>query len=88
MGQKRGVRLNQIKNNIMAYERQVQIALDRFDQSLAQLRGLIKRGDNADAIRFMETGPLKDRFEELQNIINVSKSNNYGARGVQNTRPL
>ena len=72
----------------MAYERQVQIALDRFDQSLAQLRGLIKRGDNADAIRFMEEGPLKDRFEELQNIINVSKSNNYGSRGVPNTRPL
>jgi len=72
----------------MAYERQVQIALDRFDQSLAQLRGLIKRGENADAIRFMEEGPLKDRFEELQNIINVSKSNNYGSRGVPNTRPL
>ena len=72
----------------MAYERQVQIAMERLDQSLAKLHTLIKRGQNAEAIRFMEEGELKDRYEELQNIINISKTGNYGARGVQNTGTL
>ena len=69
----------------MQYARQTQGALDRLDQSLAKLRTLIKRGQNQDAIRFMEEGELKDRFEELQNIITVSSTGNMGARGVQNT---
>ena len=72
----------------MAYERQVQEHLERLDQSLARLRDLIKRGQNQAAIRYMEEGELKDRYEELQNMINISRSGNYGARGVQNTRPL
>ena len=72
----------------MAYERQQQIALERLDQSLAQLRNIIKRGQIAEAINYMETGPLKDRFEELKGIITAGNSGNYGARGVQNTRPL
>ena len=38
----------------MAYERQVQGAMERLDQSLARLRNMIKRGENANAIRFME----------------------------------
>ena len=66
----------------MAYEKQVQSALDRLDQSLAQLRNLIKRGQNQDAIRFMEEGPLKERFEELQNLITLSSTNQLGASGV------
>ena len=37
----------------MQYAQQTQAALDRLDQSLAQLRNLIKRGQNQDAIRFM-----------------------------------
>ena len=72
----------------MAYERQVQIAMDRLDQSLARLRNLIKRGENNAAIHFMEEGELKDRYEELQNIVTISQTGNYGARGVQNTRSL
>ena len=36
----------------MAYEEQVKIAMERLDGALAQLRNLIKRGDNAAAIRF------------------------------------
>ena len=72
----------------MAYERQVQEHLERLDQSLARLRNLIKRGENETAIRYMEEGELKDRYEELQNMINISRSGNYGARGVQNTRSL
>ena len=69
----------------MKYAAQTQEALDRLDQALAQLRGLIKRGQNTDALRFMEEGTLKERFEELQNLITISSTGNMGARGVQNT---
>ena len=72
----------------MAYERQIDEHLDRLDQSLARLHTMIKRGENAAASRYMLEGELKERFEELQNIITVSQTGNYGARGVQNTRPL
>ena len=72
----------------MAYEKQLQIAMERLDQSLAQLRNLIKRGQTQQAIQFMEQGDLKDKYEELQNIITISRSGNYGARGVKNTRSL
>ena len=72
----------------MAYERQLNNAMQRLDQSLAKLRTLIKRGQQQDAIRFMEEGELKDRYEELQNMITISQTGNYGVRGVRNTRPL
>ena len=72
----------------MAYERQVQKAIERLDQSLARLHTLIKRGENAEASRFMLEGELKDRFEDLKNMITISHTGNYGTRGVQNTRPL
>ena len=72
----------------MAYERQINEHLDRLDQSLARLHTMIKRGENAAASRFMLEGELKDRFEELKNIINISRVGNYGARGVHNTRTL
>ena len=72
----------------MQYARQVQDAIERLDQSLARLHTMIKRGENAAARRFMLEGELKDRFEELKNIINISRVGNYGARGVQNTRTL
>ena len=72
----------------MKYERQTQEALDRLDQSLAQLRGLIKRGDQKEAIRFMEEGLLKERFEELQNIITISSTGTLGARGTKNVGTL
>ena len=72
----------------MQYARQIQEAMDRLDQSLASLRNLIKRGQNPEAIRFMEEGELKERYEELQNMITISQTGNYGARGVQNTGAL
>tara|TARA_R110000851_G_scaffold49518_1_gene119138 strand:- start:7 stop:228 length:222 start_codon:yes stop_codon:yes gene_type:complete len=68
----------------MAYERQLNEAMERLDQSLAQLRNLIKRGQNQDAIRFMEEGALKERFEELQNMITISQTNSIGSRGTVN----
>ena len=69
----------------MAYERQLQGAMDRLDQSFARLYNLIKRGNQKEALRFMQEGELKERFEELRNIVNISFTGNYGARGVQNT---
>ena len=69
----------------MKYAQQTQNALDRLDQSLATLRNLVKRGNIKDALRFMEEGELKERFEELQNMITISTTGNFGARGVQNT---
>ena len=72
----------------MAYERQINEHLDRLDQSFARLHTMIKRGENESASRFMLEGELKERFEELRNIITISNTGNYGARGVQNTRPL
>ena len=72
----------------MAYERQLQIALERLDEALAKLRDLIKKGDQKAALRFMEEGPLKERFEELQNIITISSTGTLGASGVSNTGNL
>ena len=72
----------------MKYAKQVQGAMDRLDQSLAKLHNLVKRGNQQEALRFLETGELKERYEELQNMITISQTGNYGARGVQNTRPL
>ena len=72
----------------MKYAQQTQNALDRLDQSLAKLRTLIKRGQNQEALRFMEQGDLKDKFEDLQNIINISSTGNIGARGVGNIGAL
>jgi len=72
----------------MAYERQLQIAMERLDQSLSRLRELIKRNQNIEAIRFMEEGDLREKYEELQNIITISQTNGLGSRGTQNTRPL
>ena len=72
----------------MKYARQTQQALDRLDQSLARLRDMIKRGENEVAICYMEEGELKDRYEELQNMITISQTGNVGARGTSQTGAL
>ncbi len=72
----------------MKYARQTQDALDRLDQSLATLRGLIKRGQNEEALQYMEQGDLKERFGELQSIITISSTNTLGASGIQNLGAL
>ena len=69
----------------MAYEGQLQTALERLDESLARLRTLIKRGEQSAALRFMEEGELKERYEELQNIITISQTGTLGARGTSQT---
>ena len=68
----------------MKYAIQTQEALDRLDQALLRLRTLIKRGDQKEAITFMEQGELKERFEDLQNIISISTTNSLGSRGTAN----
>ena len=72
----------------MKYARQTQEALDRLDQSLARLRGLIKKGQVKEALKFMEEGDLKERYEELQNIISISQTNPLGSRGTTQTGTL
>ena len=72
----------------MKYARQTQDALDRLDASLRTLRDLIKRGETAAAIQYMEQGELKERFGELQSMIIISQTNNLGASGVQNVGNL
>ena len=57
----------------MAYERQVQEHLNRVDVSLNRLYLLVKRGQQTEALKFMEDGELKERFEELQSIIKSNK---------------
>ena len=69
----------------MAYGRQLQTAMDRLDQSLAKLRNIVKRGQVSEALRFMEEGELKERYEELQNIVTISQTGNVGARGTTQT---
>ena len=52
---------------------------------MARLHTMIKRGENAAASRFMLEGELKERFEELQNIIIIASTNTLGARGTNQT---
>ena len=72
----------------MKYAAQAQTALDRLDMSLAKLRTIVKNGQIAEAIQFMERGELKDRYEELQNIISISQVGTLGARGTNQTGAL
>ena len=72
----------------MAFEGQAQVALERLDESLARLRTLIKRGEQTAALDFMQEGELKDRYEELQNIVTISQTGGLGARGTSGTGAL
>ena len=67
----------------MKFARQTQDVLDRLDGSLSRLHTMIKRGEQQEALRFMEEGELKDRFEELQNLITISGGS--GALGAGGT---
>ena len=72
----------------MKYAQQVQTAMNRLDQSLFRLRDMIKRGENQAAIDYMQEGQLKECYEELQHIINLSSTENLGARGTSQTGAL
>ena len=73
----------------MAYGMQLQGALDRLDQSLARLHQFVKRGQTKAALQYMDEGELKDRFDELQNIITIAGGpGEMGARGTTQTGRL
>ena len=72
----------------MKYPQQAQNALDRLDVALARLRTLVKKGQIREAIEFMEQGELKERFEDLQNIITISGVDQLGAMGKSQTGTL
>ena len=55
------------------YQRQMNIALERLDQSLATLHTLIKRGENQKAISFMNE-QLRENYEDLENMINITSN--------------
>tara|TARA_B100000035_G_C20503777_1_gene337992 strand:- start:3 stop:206 length:204 start_codon:yes stop_codon:yes gene_type:complete len=64
------------------YKRQMNVAMERLDQGLARVHSLVKRGQNAEAIHFMDNN-LKELYEELQNIINVEPdTDNVRVRGL------
>ena len=72
----------------MKYAQQAQTALNRIDIALAKLTTIVKNGQVREALQFMEEGELKDRYEELQNIIEISQVGNIGARGTSQTGTL
>jgi hypothetical protein len=49
---------------------------------------MIKRNQNKAAIQYMENGDLKEKYEELQNMITISGTSGLGSRGTQNTGHL
>jgi len=69
----------------MRYAQQLQSSLERLDQNLLKLNRMVKANKNGEAIYFMEQGDLKDNYEELQNLINISQVGNLGARGTSQT---
>ena len=52
------------------YKEQLNGAMERLDQGLARLHGLIKRGENREALRYMED-ELRDRYSFVQDLINI-----------------
>ena len=72
----------------MKYARQTQTALDSLDIALNKLYLLVKNSKQQEALRFMEEGELKDRYDELSNIIKLSSTNQLGASGVSNIGTL
>jgi hypothetical protein len=52
------------------YQQQLNVAMERLDQGLARVHSLVKRGQNADAIHYMDND-LKELYGELQNLINI-----------------
>ena len=64
----------------MAYKKQLQNALDRLDQGLARVHNYVKRGQNQQAILYMEND-LKELYEELQNIISITPESDQSRVG-------
>jgi len=52
------------------YVQQLNIAMERLDQGLARVHSMVKRGQNTEAIHFMEND-LRELYEELSNLITI-----------------
>jgi hypothetical protein len=73
----------------MKYAQQVQAAMERLDRSLLALNKIIRSGKKQEALDFMEQGPLKDSYEDLQNIITLAggpgSASGIGGSGTSQT---
>ena len=45
---------------------------------------MISKGKQTEALQWMKEGDLKEKFEELQNMISISQTNGMGSRGTAN----
>ena len=62
------------------YKQQMNIALERLDQGLARVHTMVKRGNNKEALHYMEND-LKELYEELQNVISITPENDQSRVG-------
>ena len=62
------------------YKQQLNVALERLDQGLFQLRNQIKRGNNQEALRYMGE-ELKELYTELQDLVNLERSDDQTGTG-------
>ena len=58
------------------------VAMERLDQGLSRVYSLVKRGNTAEVLHYMDND-LKELYEELQNIISVEPdTDNIRVRGI------
>jgi len=57
------------------YQHQMNVAMERLDQGLARVHSMVKRGQNTEAIHYMEND-LRELYEELSNLINIEPGDN------------
>lgn len=62
------------------YVQQLNIAMERLDQGLARVHSMVKRGQNTEAIHFMEND-LRELYEELSNLIAIEPGSNSSKVG-------
>ena len=72
----------------MRYAVQIQGAMARLDQTLFALNRIVKNDQVREAVEYMETGPLREAFEDLQSIIQLEAKEDLGARGTKQTGTL
>tara|TARA_R110000765_G_scaffold349459_1_gene439562 strand:- start:255 stop:458 length:204 start_codon:yes stop_codon:yes gene_type:complete len=64
------------------YKHQMNVAMERLDQGLSRVYSLVKRGNTAEVLHYMDND-LKELYEELQNIISVEPdTDNIRVRGI------
>ena len=62
------------------YKEQLNNAMERLDQGLARVHSMVKRGENTQAINFMEN-ELGDLFRNVQDLINIEPGNDQSRVG-------